>query len=43
MKKIMGLALSAMLISGCAALPESENVGTRGLLLCEANENHEPN
>lgn len=38
MKKIMGLALSAMLMSGCAALPESENVGTRGLLLCEANE-----
>ncbi|WP_374666148.1 hypothetical protein [Acinetobacter sp.] len=38
MKKMMGLALSAMLISGCAALPESGNVGTSGLLLCEANE-----
>lgn len=30
--------LGALLISGCATLPESENVATRGLLLCEANE-----
>lgn len=38
MKKLTGLMLGAMLISGCASLPESENVATRGLLLCEANE-----
>ena len=38
MKKLTSLMLGAVLISGCAALPESENIGTRGLLLCEANE-----
>ena len=38
MKKIMGLMLGTLLISGCAALPEGDSVGTRGLLLCEANE-----
>ena len=38
MKKLTSLMLGAVLISGCAAMPESENIGTRGLLLCEANE-----
>lgn len=38
MKKLMGLMFGTLLVSGCASLPESENVGTRGLPLCEANE-----
>lgn len=38
MKKIVGLLLGTLLISGCATLPESKNIGTGGLLLCEANE-----
>lgn len=39
MKKLTGLLLGTILISGCATtLPETDKVATRGLLLCEANE-----